>query len=199
MQKLRKLFTEHFNKFPPAIRSFLLRALIIFVLWKCIYGFFLEPNRTLDNSLTMKVGGDVAWVLKKLKSSQDYQAEARIDEKWFEGRLYAAPVTRIEYKGKKLMHIADGCNGLELFVLYLGFIFILPASLKRKFAFGIAGIFIIHIINVLRCVGLAFVAIHWRDHFEFAHHYLFKAVVYGIVFLLWVKFTDKIFKYPVHH
>lgn len=197
MLKIRKALSDHFNKFPPKIRIFLSRILIMFLAWKLIYGFFLEPNRLLDDSLTMKVGKDVAWVLTTFTSDHNFQAAARISEKWFEGRLYQTPVTRIEYKGEKVMHIADGCNGLELFILYIGFIIAIPASWKRKLLFALAGVLIIHVVNILRCVGLAFIAINWRGQFEFAHHYLFKVIVYGVVFLMWVKFADKTFKEPV--
>lgn len=197
IQKSRTAICNHFNKFPAKIRVFLFRILVMFLVWKFIYGFFLEPQRIMDNPLTMRVGSDVAWVLTKMTSNNNFKAAARISDRWFEGKRYLTPVTRIEYKGQKLMHIADSCNGLELFVLYIGFIFAIPASLKRKLAFAIGGIAIIYIVNVLRCVGLAFVAINWRDQFDFAHHYFFKVIVYSIVFLLWVKFADKTLKEPV--
>jgi hypothetical protein len=33
---------------------------------------------------------------------------------------------------------------------------------------------------------------HWRQFFDVAHHYVFKIVVYGTIFLLWVWYSKKI-------
>ena len=194
MKKLIQLVNNHFKKFPPTIRLFLLRIFVLFIAWKLIYGFLLQPDRVLDGPLTMKVGGDVAWFLRKSFNSSDFQAADRISEKWFEGQLVSSPVSRIEYKGKKIMHIADSCNGLELYILYLGFLLAIPARLKRKLLFGLLGIAVIYLVNMFRCVGLAYLAIYWRDQFDFAHHYVFKVIVYGTIFLLWIGFAEKTFR-----
>ena len=37
--------------------------------------------------------------------------------------------------GKKIVGVADACNALELFVLYLGFLIAYPSSVKRKLLF----------------------------------------------------------------
>lgn len=92
------------------------------------------------------------------------------------------------------MHIADGCNGLELYILYLGFLVAIPSSVKRKLFYGVFGALVIYLVNMFRCVGLAYMAIYWRDQFDFAHHYLFKVIVYGTIFLLWMGFAEKTFK-----
>lgn len=194
MKKPVQIISDHFKKFPPAIRLFLLRIFVLFIVWKLVYGFLLQPDRILDGPLTMKVGGDVAWFLRKSFNSQDFQATDRISEKWFEGQQLKTPVSRIEYKGKKIMHIADGCNGLELYILYLGFLVAIPASVKRKLFYGVFGALVIYLVNMFRCVGLAYMAIYWRDQFDFAHHYLFKVIVYGTIFLLWIGFAEKTFK-----
>lgn len=194
MKKLIPLLIDHFKKFPVAIRLFLFRIFGLFIFWKIIYIFFLQTDRVLDRPLTMKIGSDVAFFLRKAFNSPDFKAADRISEKWFEGQYLKTPVSRIEYKGKKIMHIADGCNGLELFVMYLGFLVAIPASIKRKLIFGILGIVVIYLVNIFRCIGLAYLAIYWRDQFEFAHHYVFNVIVYGTIFLLWIGFAEKTFK-----
>lgn len=194
MKKLIQLISDHFKKFPPTIRIFLLRIFLLFIVWKVVYGFLLQPDRVLDGPLTMKVGSDVAWFLRKSFSSPDFKAVDRISDRWFEGQHVRTPVSRIEYRGRKIMHIADTCNGLELYILYLGFLVAIPASIKRKLLYGLLGVFVIYLINMFRCVGLAYITIYWREHFEFAHHYLFKVIVYGTIFLLWVGFAEKSFR-----
>lgn len=88
-----------------------------------------------------------------------------------------------------MLFIADPCNGLELLVLYLIFIIALPATLKRKLFFVVAGLLIIHFVNILRCVGLVALLIHYDEYFNIAHHYIFKMAVYFTIFLCWFWFA----------
>jgi exosortase/archaeosortase family protein len=52
------------------------------------------------------------------------------------------------------------------------------------------GLILIVLVNILRCTGLAMFAYFNPKVLFFAHHYLFKVMVYGIVFFLWVRFTQ---------
>ena len=89
------------------------------------------------------------------------------------------------------MVVADPCNALELYVLYLGFLFSFPASLKRVLLFSIVGIVVIYSANIIRLAALASMNIHRIKAIDMAHHYVFKLIVYGLIFGLWVLFTKK--------
>lgn len=185
-------FKTPLQSVPKPVRSFLLRGLIIFLAWKILYLGFLAFPRTLDKPLTKWVGQHAAWVLNTLYNSNEYSAKELVAVTNFEGQIQIAPVSRIDKNGKKLLHIADGCNGLELFVLFIGFILAMPSGILRKTAYILIGILIIHVINVLRCVGLSSIVIHWKESFDFAHHYVFKILVYATIFILWTRFMKKI-------
>lgn len=176
------------DAFPPEVRTFLLRSFILFVVWKSIYIFYLGYERLLDKPLTNTVGAHTAWVLNAFSIEKIFSSRELISITAFEGQYQVAPVSLVEKSGKKLLGIADGCNGLELFILYIGFLIAMPAALKRKTLFFIAGAILIHLVNILRCVGLCVLAMNASVHFDFAHHYLFKIMVYGTIFLLWVQF-----------
>ena len=100
--------------------------------------------------------------------------------------LYAIVVMN----NKQLIRIADGCNGLDLFVLNIGFLVCFPGQRLRKillFAFaGMAGIFVL---NVLRCVALTWLHIHQPQWTDIAHHYIFTAIVYGAIFWSWTLYV----------
>lgn len=196
---IRGFFTS-LSSIPKPIQSFLLRGLLILVIWKILYLGFLAFPRTLDRPLTNLVGNHSAWLLNQAFSSNTYTATEKLHVTNFEGELQIAPVSRIDKNGKKLLHIADGCNGLELFVLYVGFILAMPAPVKRKLLFIPIGLIIIHIVNILRCAGLCIMIESWKEQFDFAHHYVFKMMIYGIIFALWVKFSTAVHfqKEPAH-
>lgn len=178
--------------FPPQIKAFVIRAFILFVVWKGLYLFFWSESRALDDPLTKLVGKHTVWVLDKINPSHEFIAKPKVALKNFEGEIQVSRVSMIYSDGKAIMNIADECNGLELFVLYFGFLIAMPATLKRKFLFGLSGIFIIHAVNILRCVGLGLLLMNWDAAFDIAHHYIFKIMVYSVIFILWVIFSKNL-------
>jgi SOS regulatory protein LexA len=80
------------------------------------------------------------WVLNQITPGNTFTAKPMIAVKNFEGEIQVSRVSRIDRNGKPIMNIADECNGLELFVLYFGFLLAMPAVIKRKIWFGLCGI-----------------------------------------------------------
>lgn len=98
----------------------------------------------------------------------------------------------IYHNGYKVLDIAQACNGLELLVLYIGFIVCMPSNIKRKLLYIGIGILLLDSVNILRCVGLIYLREYFHAYFEFAHHYIFKIMIYTATFLIWVRFSRKI-------
>jgi exosortase family protein XrtF len=178
--------------FPPPVKTFAVRALVLFLIWKGLYLFLWQEPRTLDDPLTKAVGRQSTSLLKAMRPADSFSVKDGYHASTMEGVTVQKPQTVIYRGRRKLVGIEDGCNGLELFVLYIGFILAMPASNGRKLAFGIGGLIVIHMVNLLRCSGLGIVVISMKQHFDFAHHYLFKIVIYTTIFLLWVAFSKKL-------
>ena len=178
--------------FPPQIKTFLIRSFILFVVWKGLYLLLWSEQRTLDDPLTQMVAKHSVWLLNQITPGNQFTAKPMIAMKNFEGEIQVSRVSRIDRNGKPIMNIADECNGLELFILYFGFLLAMPASIKRKLWFGFGGIFIIHAVNIIRCVGLGLLLMNWDTYFDIAHHYIFKIMVYSTIFILWVIFSKNL-------
>jgi exosortase/archaeosortase family protein len=88
--------------------------------------------------------------------------------------------------------VEDACNALELFVLYISFIWILPSTLKRKIWYTVLGVISIFVINVARCAGITYLIIFYPQYSEFAHHYIFAFVVYAFIIALWLAYSNKV-------
>lgn len=188
LEKLKSILAD----FPPQIKTFLIRSFILFIVWKGLYLLFWSEQRTLDDPLTQMVAKHSVWVLNRITAGNQFTAKPMVAMKNFEGEIQVSRVSRIDRKGKPIMNIADECNGLELFVLYFGFLLAMPATIKRKLWFGFSGIFLIHAVNVVRCVGLGLLLMHWDTYFDIAHHYIFKIMVYSTIFVLWVIFSKNL-------
>lgn len=87
--------------------------------------------------------------------------------------------------------VADGCNALDLFVLYTGFLWCVPAGAKRMLLFAVAGIAGIFSLNMVRLYILTILAINHSPLLHFAHHYAFTLVVYSCIFGGWMLYTKK--------
>jgi exosortase/archaeosortase family protein len=94
-------------------------------------------------------------------------------------------------KDVRLIGIADPCNGLDIYVLYISFLFCFPGSLRRRGVFLLVGIPYIYIINTIRGALLAWLSMYHKDLVDVSHHYIFTASVYLLVFYLWVLYSKK--------
>jgi exosortase/archaeosortase family protein len=187
-----KKFKSLINNIPSPIRLFLGKAFLFFVIWKIIYGFFLFDSQFVDNLLTSHVGDSSVKVLNNLTSMTGFTAINETSIEPLYGEIQKFNMSVIYHNGVRILNIANACNGLELLVLYVGFIVCMPSSFKRKILYIIIGVLIIDIVNIIRCVGLIYLREYLHAYFQFAHHYLFKIMVYSSTFLLWVVFTRKI-------
>ncbi|ULC58308.1 exosortase/archaeosortase family protein [Flaviramulus sp. BrNp1-15] len=180
------------NKIPLPIRLFLGKAFLLFVIWKIIYSFFLYDSKVLDYPLTTHVAEASTKFLNSSGFLSGFSTNRTTRTSVYEGELISHEASEIFHNNKLVLYIADGCNGLELMVLYIGFIICMPSKIWRKILYIILGVALLDIINILRCVGLIYLREYFQAYFQFAHHYLFKVMVYGATFLIWKFYSRKI-------
>lgn len=167
---------ESYYQIPQPVKQFGKRALIIIVCWLTIYHVLLQPYNLADPWLT-KITTKAASSLLSLV----YPASFSIENN----------TCFITMNAKKILYIADGCNALELFVLYVGFLLCIPTTAKRFIIFSLAGVISIFILNVLRISILSIMAFKSSAYVEFAHHYVFTLIVYSCIFYGWILYCKK--------
>lgn len=185
-------YRDKWNKIPVAVKKFIFKAFLILLVWKVLYLAFLLPSRILDKPLTYSVGSATAWLLNTTTHSADYSTRSEIDEVSTDEGMTPMPLQKVFFHQDNVVSIEDGCNALELFVLYAGFIICMPAETRRKVLFIVGGIVSIYIVNVIRCAAVAYIIIYHPRYADFAHHYVFTFVVYGFIIGLWLIFSKKL-------
>ena len=98
---------------------------------------------------------------------------------------------RIVFSGSGSICIGSGCSGLELFLLFFGFILLMRGRLKDKLWFVPLGFLGILILNIIRIVVLCMIYFHKPEYLAFNHKYTFVIIVYGAIFGLWVLWVNK--------
>jgi exosortase H (IPTLxxWG-CTERM-specific) len=100
--------------------------------------------------------------------------------------------------GKVLQHantglgvsIEAGCNGIEACLILTAAILAYPASWTMRLAGVVLGFVAIQVVNVLRLITLFYLVGYSQQLFEFAHLYLWQALIMLdvlVVWLLWVR------------
>lgn len=178
--------SEKWKQIPRPVKSFLWKAMAIFIIWKALYLSILVPNRVLDRPITDAVGVSTARTLNFFSRPADYSTRPGVNVKQDGEREDVMVISRGQ---ERVLSIADACNGLEVMVLFAGLILCLPSGWGRKTRFVLTGMVLIEVLNVLRCAGLALVYQYHPEYLDFSHHYLFTFVVYAFIFWLWYLFS----------
>lgn len=100
--------------------------------------------------------------------------------------------------GKVLQHadtglgvsIEAGCNGIEAALILTASVLAYPASWGMRLAGVVIGFVAIQVVNVLRLISLFYLVGYSQPLFEFAHLYLWQALIMLdvlVVWLLWIR------------
>ncbi len=90
--------------------------------------------------------------------------------------------------------VGTGCSGLELFFLFAAFILLIRGNRKSKPLFVITGLFIILVFNIIRIIALAIINNSHPEYLQFNHKYTFVILMYGVIFLLWMFWVNRLNK-----
>lgn len=183
-------FPRHWAKLPSQVRQFLFRCVILIFIFELYNLGFESKYNWVNVPLTNSVSENTVKLLNVLNSSNKFGRKELVRLEVFEGEKRLTHANLIFFQDSNVLFIADTCNGFELQALFIGFILAFPSQWKRKFIFSIFGPFLIFYVNILRCALLVELRLNFPFHFDFAHHYLFKIIIYSFIFLLWYLFAN---------
>ena len=179
-------FKTFWTEVPPLVQKFLIRAFVIFLVWKFAYHLVLKPTRIIDKPLTQITGKFTMQTLQWVFPKNAFSYIEVLPNNWIDFF-----VVNLFMDGKKVIGIGDPCNGFELFVLYIGFLCCLPSNIKRMGLFIGGGVVSIFLLNIGRCAFLAWLNMNRNTYVDFAHHYLFRLMVYAGIFVGWMWYLKK--------
>jgi len=110
--------------------------------------------------------------------------------RWFDPQVLAQGNVLQSAHNGFAVSIEAGCNGVEASIVLVAAILAFPASWQRKLVGLAAGIVAVQALNIVRVISLFYLG-QWNfDAFEFAHRYVWQALIMLdvlIVWLLWVR------------
>lgn len=147
---------------------FLIKSVTIFGVWFVLYDLWLLPDGRVDRWVSLFIVDMNA----RLLSALGY-------EFWVVDRA-------IGLVGSNGVLLVDGCNGLEVLGLFMGFVVAYPGSWRDRAWFIPAGISLIFVVNIFRILTLLLLQSFKPDWFDFLHDILISSIFYMMVFVLWM-------------
>lgn len=102
------------------------------------------------------------------------------------------PNNIMRYDNGNAARIVWACTGLKqayIFTCIIGFYY---GSLKNKLWYIPLGLIVVYLFNIFRIVVVVAVMYNHKRYFDFVHEELFKYLFYGVIFIMWVFWVEKI-------
>jgi len=166
------------KEFRPTI-LFLAKFIGLYLIANVVYGFFITYYEPGVDPVTHLVTQQSSHLLNALGW------ENLIKD--FPDR----PTTYIQWNNRGIVSVYEGCNGINVMIVFLSFIAAFGPLNKTAFWFSGVALVLIHIVNVLRVVCMFWVVIYINQYAYFVHKYLFTATIYVFVLMLWMLWVKK--------
>jgi len=85
-----------------------------------------------------------------------------------------------------MARIVEGCNAASIIILFVSFIIAFAENFKKTFLFLLGGGLLIYLVNLIRIAILTVMYYEYPQYQETLHSVVFPAIIYGMVFLLWM-------------
>ena len=170
------------KQFRPTI-IFLAKFLGMYIAGSLLYGWFITHYHPAPDPVTIWVTEQTVFLIRIF--GWDVTA--------FHSELI--PTVSVVLANRSIISVYEGCNGLNVLIIFWAFIFAFGPWGKRLTIFSLAGMVIIHVANLVRLVLLFFVAYYYSNALYFIHKYFFTAAIYVVVLVLWLWWIRNIRKH----
>jgi exosortase family protein XrtF len=167
------------KEFIPAFR-FLATFLGLYLGLNLLYGWWISSYNDQADWATNLVTNQTSYVLNIFGEKTSTQPKS------------GAPTVLIIKESKTVISVFEGCNSINVMIVFVAFLFAYRGNWKSLAWFLPLGLFLIYLANLTRVVLLFYVAEYWQHYFYYVHKYLFTAVIYLVVFVLWYWWMEKV-------
>ncbi|NBL63803.1 exosortase family protein XrtF [Flavobacterium sp. NST-5] len=170
---------NYFIQYKPFF-AFLLKFFGIYGLLAILYHLYLAQFPEIEpDGITKMVASQTEGLLNFFgQNSTTVIHERQPSVKLFLGDLYIA-------------RVVEGCNAVSVMILFAAFVVAFKGKIKSTILFILAGIVIIHLLNVSRIALLAVALKHYPEQEHLLHGVIFPLFIYGVVFMLWIFWVQK--------
>jgi exosortase family protein XrtF len=165
--------------FQDPLKAFLAKAFGLYLLWNILYYGWAE-NGIVDIWLSANVAQLATLLLNLIGYNATYS--------------FSTMGAGVALDGNDALGIGHPCNGLVLYVLFTGFIVAYAGNWKLKAVIIPIGVALLYFINIIRCALLVINYNYHNQYFELNHKFTYTIIVYGIVFVFWMIWANRLSK-----
>lgn len=164
---------ELLQKYGSAI-GFVLRFLVVYTIFTLVYHFYNLQFGNTPNSITTMVTRQSAWFMELFGFTVEMLKDV------------AEPFYKVILNGKYVARIIEGCNSVSVLMLFVTFIIAFKGKVRHTIVYGLMGVVIIYLVNLLRIAILAIAVYRFPEYTGSLHNLVFPAIIYGTMFILWI-------------
>lgn len=160
--------------------TFLFRLVGLYLLWKICFSIIWRSPYLMDcyrQFSLLTIDGilyHTKFFLEILQYEVDIQLSSRI----------------IRIVGTRGVTVGEPCIGFGVMAVFSALILSYPGGGRKKLWYIPLGLFVIHLMNIIRIALLTILIEINPILWELNHKFIFKIVIYGIVFLLWIRWIN---------
>ena len=162
-----------------SIIIFLVKFIGLYLVLNTLYGLWIESYRPAADPLTGIVTVQSAWIVS-------------IFEPGISVLPARGPNFPVAQNDDVVISVFEGCNGLNVMIVFLSFVVAFSGKWKETTVFSLAGIVVIYLLNLVRVSSLFFVAKYYPQGLYFFHKFAFTGGLYVIVFLMWFVWIQRV-------
>jgi exosortase family protein XrtF len=98
---------------------------------------------------------------------------------------------KILIENRYVSRVIEGCNSISIIILFIAFIVAFSGSLKATILYSFFGSLFIYAVNIFRIAFLSVMLYKFPEEQVLLHNIIFPAIIYGLIFLLWVVWVHK--------
>ena len=180
LQQIKSLI----NKLNPSSR-FLVLFIPLIIIWFISYHLIYSIKFTnIDYDILTSFSVVLAKQANFILESMGFETNIEIH-----GDMVVSKI--LKYKYQHGVWIGEPCNGIKIFGVFSIFILSLSSRWNFKILFIAIGIFILHLLNVIRVASLTYIAAVNPKILDFNHNITFQIIIYSAMLLLWLFFIKK--------
>lgn len=101
------------------------------------------------------------------------------------------PSMKLLIRDKYVARVVEGCNSISVIILFISFVIAFSGKFKTTFFYILAGSTLLYVVNLIRVVILSIGLYHYPWRREILHTVIFPAIIYGMVFILWMFWVNR--------
>ncbi|NIF05544.1 exosortase family protein XrtF [Chryseobacterium sp. Tr-659] len=164
--------------FKPVL-GILLRFIVIYLVLLFAYQFYLNNGKAFGlDPFSRMIANQVSAIQNTIGYPTELYDDIKNEQVWF------------YVKNHYVTRMVEGCNAVSVVILFVSFIFAFYKGVKTFFFVG-AGLVLLYIMNLLRIIGLNIVVVDHKEYGKMFHDFIFPAIIYGtvvVLWLVWIKF-----------